>query len=294
VRPQTQSSIAVSSDGKHWVLLNASPDLRAQIEANPVLQPRTAPRGSPLNAVVLTSADVDHVAGLLTLRERQPFALFATPRVHSLLAGSPIFDVLNPAFVRRWEARLEQPFSVDPQLCLGLPKGTGTGRLELRLFAVPGKIALYMEGAQGPDGQARDGEGSALDTRAVTEDTVAAEIRDPASDAHCFYIPACATLTPELRERLRGAPLVLFDGTVFHDDELSRQGLGAKSGSRMGHLPMSGEGGTLTAFADLNVGRRVFVHINNSNPVWLEDSPERAAVHAAGWELGRDGMEITL
>jgi pyrroloquinoline quinone biosynthesis protein B len=283
VRPQTQSSIAVSADGEHWVLLNASPDLRAQIEANPALQPRTVPRGSPIAAVVLTSADVDHVAGLLTLRERQPFALFATPRVHSLLARSGIFDVLSPDYVRRWEAKLEQPVAIEPELCRGLPAAAGAGRIEVRLFAVPGKLALYLESGE-----------RTLDTRAVTEDTVAAEICDPATGARCFYVPGCAALTPELRDRLRGAPLVLFDGTVFRDDELARQGLGEKTGGRMGHLSMSGERGSLAGFADLGVGRRIFVHINNSNPVWLEDSPERAAVHAAGWEIGRDGMEIQL
>ena len=272
VQPQTQSSIAVSADdGRHWVLFNASPDLRQQIEATPALWPQAAPRPSPIAAVVLTSADVDHVAGLLSLRERQPFALHATPGVHALLARSPIFDVLQRDRVRRCELKLEERARID----------AGDAALDVRLFAVPGKVPLYLEPAE-----------AELRTSELSENTVAVEIGDPASAQRLFYVPGCAALTPELRARLRDAPLVLFDGTVYRDDELLAQGIGQKTGARMGHLAMSGPQGSLTGFANLRVARKLFVHINNSNPVWLADSPERRSVHEAGWEIARDGMEL--
>jgi pyrroloquinoline quinone biosynthesis protein B len=267
--PQTQSSIAVSSDGARWVLLNASPDLRQQIQACPALHPREGPRHSPIAAVVLTNADVDHVAGLLTLRERGRFGLFATPGVHAVLERSRIFDVLQADCVRRCELKLEEAARIE--------------RLDVRLFAVPGKVPLYLEPTD-----------AECDAEALSEDTVAVEVSDPSGPARLSYIPGCSRITPELRARLRGAPLVLFDGTLFRDDELIVQGLGRKTGSRMGHVPMSGPGGSLAQFADLGVARRLFVHINNSNPVWLADSAERAAIRAAGWELARDGMELEL
>ncbi len=284
VIPQTQSSVAVSSDGDHWVLLNASPDLRQQITANPVLHPREGKRHTPIAAVVVTNPDVDHVAGLLTLREGERFALLATPRVHAILRQNAIFEVLRADRVIRREIKLDEPVRVDPQGRRGFEnREPGAGELEIRLFAVPGKVALYLEC---PDVEHLP--------ETLSEDTVGVEVRDPASGTRLLYVPGCSRLTPELRERLRGAPLVLFDGTVFRDDELIAQGLGQKTGARMGHLAMSGPLGSLAQFAGLGVRRRVFVHINNSNPVWLADSPERAEVERAGWEIARDGMELRL
>ena len=283
VAPQTQSSIAVTTDGENYVLFNASPDLRQQIAASAALHPRLGRRHSPIAAVVLTNADVDHVAGLLTLRERQPFSLFATERVHETLANNPVFDVLDPEWVRRLPIPLERPEVLDPGLCRGSEEPTGSGRLEIRLFAVPGKVALYLE-----DESAGPGFGS------VEEDTVAAEIRDPESGKRFFYVPGCADLPSDLQERLRGASLVLFDGTVWRNDEMIDQGVGLKTGARMGHLQMSGTGGSIECLAGLGLERRIFIHINNTNPVWLEDSAERHEVLEAGWEIARDGMEIEL
>jgi len=300
VSPQTQSSIAVSADGEHWVLLNASPDLRQQLEAAPALHPRRAPRHTPIGAVVLTNADVDHVAGLLTLRERQPFALYATPKVQQILAANPIFGVLAADCVERRELKLDETVHVlgahgrradgsgaDGSGAAASPAAgshaNGSGALALRLFAVPGKVPLYLEE-----------QGRTPDTEAIAEDTVAAEIWHPESDARLFYVPGCAALPEWLCARLRGAALVLFDGTVYRDDEMSSQHLGPKTGARMGHLAMSGPGGTLARFADLGVARKVFIHLNNSNPVWLRDSRERAAIEAAGWEVAHDGMELEL
>jgi pyrroloquinoline quinone biosynthesis protein B len=273
---RTQSSLAVSADGEHWVLLNASPDLRQQINDNPALHPRRGARHSPIAAVVLTNADVDHVAGLLNLRESQPLSLYASDRVHEALAANPIFGVLNPAHV----ARRALPLGAETALAdaEGAPLG-----LSVEAFAVPGKVALYLEDP---------GKGENFGT--VAGDTIGLCVRATTRDARFFYVPGCAALDPPLRARLAGAPLVLFDGTLYDDAEMVHAGLGAKTGHRMGHISMSGPDGSLAAFADLDVGRRIYVHINNSNPVLLEGSPERAAVEAVGWEVGYDGQEIEL
>jgi len=275
-RARTQSSLAVSADGARWVLLNASPDLRQQINDNPALHPRHGARHSPIEAVVLTNADVDHVAGLLTLRESQPLALYASQRVHDALAANPIFGVLNPRYVER------RALSLDSSQALAGPDGTDLG-LSLETFTVPGKVALYLE---------RPEAGENFGTAAG--DTIGVCIRQPASGACFYYVPGCADLEPPLAARLRGAPLVFFDGTLYRDDEMVEGGLGVKTGHRMGHLSLSGPDGTMAAFEGLDVGRRVFIHINNSNPVLLEESPERAAVERAGWEVAFDGQEITL
>jgi pyrroloquinoline quinone biosynthesis protein B len=261
----TQSSLAVSGDGETWALLNASPDVRAQIAAAPALHP-TGPRTSPLRAVLLTNGDIDHVAGLLGLRERQPFTLFATREILDVLADNPIFDALAPDVVARRPIMLGETVAIAPGLTA-------------HLFPVPGKVALYLEGAE----VATDLEG---------EQTVG--LRLEAGGEPAFYIPGCAAVTPALADRLCGAALVLFDGTLWRDDEMQAEGVGAKTGRRMGHMSMSGPDGSIAAFAGLGVRRKVFVHMNNTNPVLRPDAPERAEALAAGWEIGFDGMEIAL
>jgi len=273
---RTQSSLAVSADGERWVLLNASPDLRQQITDNRPLHPRTQARHSPIAAVVLTNADVDHIAGLLTLRESQPFVLYASGRVHDALDANPIFRILNPQFVRREALPLGQPLALQDS------DGEEIG-LTVEPFAVPGKIALYLED---PDA------GDNFGTR--EGDTIGLCVSQPAAGKRFFYIPGCAALDAPLAERLAGAPLVFFDGTLFENREMVTGGLGHKTGARMGHLNVSGPDGSMAAFEGLGVGRRIYIHINNSNPVLLEDSPERAAVEAAGWEVAYDGQEIVL
>jgi pyrroloquinoline quinone biosynthesis protein B len=264
----------VSADGADWLLLNASPDLRQQILSNRALHPREKGRHSPVVAVALTNADVDHVAGLLTLRERQKFALFASARVHAALRRNPIFGVLAPELVARHELALGQ--SVRAVGGRG-----GTPGLDLTAFAVPGKVALYLEDASsGPGFGTQPG------------DTVGLDIA--AGGKRVVYIPGCAEMPASLRSRLEGADLIFFDGTLWRDDEMIAAGLGAKTGRRMGHMSIAGEGGSLAAFAGLAVGRKVFVHMNNTNPILLDDSPERAEVERAGWEIARDGMEIVL
>jgi pyrroloquinoline quinone biosynthesis protein B len=277
-KSRTQSSIAVSADGERWLICNASPDLRQQINDNPVLQPAAdGPlRASPIQAVMLTNADVDHVTGLLNLRESQAFNLYATGRVLEVLAANSIFNVLNPAFVTRRPMTLGEAFA--PLAADGSPLG-----LSITPFAVPGKVALWLEDAA-----------KGVDIGAVTEDTIALEVRDTASGRCFFYLPACARMTPELAARIRGAALVFFDGTLWVDDEMVRDGVGTKTGQRMGHLSISGEGGSIALLRELGIARKVFIHINTTNPVLLEDSPERAAATAAGWEVAYDGMQLEV
>ncbi len=275
-RPAHQSSLAVSADGSNWVLFNASPDLRQQINENHQLHPSDGVRHSPIMAAVLTNGDVDHVAGLLTLRERHPLVVYATGRVLEVLAENTIFNVLNPEFVDRRKIILGESF--EPAVKDGRPSG-----VLIEPFGVPGKVALYKENAA-----AGPGFGT------VEEDTIGLRLADRDGTSYFFYIPGCAAVPSELKARLEGAPLVLFDGTLWRDDEMLVERSGPKTGQRMGHLSMAGPEGTMAIFENLGVGRKVFVHINNTNPVLLADSPERGKAEAAGWEIAYDGMEIVL
>ena len=273
--PRTQSSLAVSADGERWLLLNASPDLRQQILVNPALHPRRGARHSPIAAVVLSNGDVDHVAGLLTLRENQPLAVYGSDRIHAALRGNSVFNVLNPAVVAR------RPLALDERLAVMAFDGTELG-LQVTAFAVPGKVALYMENEKaGPGFGTQSG------------DTIGLEIRTD-EERRFFYLPACASLSPDLAGRLRAAPLVFFDGTLWQDDEMISMGVGTKTGRRMGHMSIGGGEGSLAAFASLGVQRRIYVHINNTNPILIAGSPERVQVEAAGWEVAYDGMETRL
>jgi pyrroloquinoline quinone biosynthesis protein B len=273
---QSQASLAVSADGENWFLLNASPDLRAQILANPPLQPRRPGRDSPIVGAALTNGDVDAIAGLLTLRESQKLALYATPRVLDVLAANSIFNVLNPDYVARRPIALGVP--VDLQTRDGGPTG-----LRVEAFSVPGKVALYLEDAS-------------IEQRLAqrSEDTIGLAISAPATGKRFYYLPACAALDDELKARLRGAALLFFDGTLWRDDEMSRAGLGTKTGRRMGHLSISGRDGSMEALADLGIARKLSIHINNTNPILCAGSPERAALEAAGWQVACDGLEIAL
>jgi pyrroloquinoline quinone biosynthesis protein B len=266
----SQSSLAVSADGDNWALINASPDLRAQLLATPALQPRPAEshglRNSPLRSVLVTNGDIDHVAGLLTLREGHVFDLFATEAIHEALAANSIFNALDRAKVARRVIGLDAPFDLMPGL-------------RASLYAVPGKVPLYLEG-------------ETVETGLMGGQTVGVALSDGERTVH--YVPGCARMTDDLASRLDGADAVLFDGTVFHDDEMIRAGVGPKTGARMGHIAMAGPEGSLAAFEKIDAGRRIYVHINNTNPVWNPASPERATVAAAGWEVGQDGMEIIL
>lgn len=275
-RTCSQSSVAVSADGKWWVVLNASPDIRQQINENEPLHPKEGIRHSPIAAVILTNGDVDHVAGLLTLRESHPLVVYATARVLDVLKQIRIFDVLNPRFVDRVPIALGVPF--EPRTKSGESIG-----LVIEGFAVPGKVALYLEGEMTGDSYG-----------AVGEDTIGLKVSNASAGTHFYYLPGCAALSRELRERLASAPLLLFDGTLWQDDEMLRAGTGEKTGRRMGHMSVTGPDGAIASLEPLGIARKVFVHINNTNPILLSDSAERRLVEAAGWEVAYDGMEIVL
>jgi pyrroloquinoline quinone biosynthesis protein B len=272
----TQASIAISADGEHWFLINASPDLRQQLIATPQLHPRVGElRHSPIAGVILTNGEIDAVAGLLSMREGSPFTIYAHGRVLSILADNSIFNVLNAKNVRR------QPIELDTAFEPTLPDGAPCG-IEIQPFAAPGKGAWYLEGKAHPAGDTGAG------------DTLGLRIRDKATGRYFYFLAACAEVTDDLKSRLAGAPLIFFDGTVWRDDELIVAGLGTKTGQGMGHIAMSGDTGAIEALSDLNIGRKVFLHINNSNPALLHDSAERQQAERAGWQIPADGTEITL
>lgn len=206
------------------------------------------------------------IAGLLTLRERQSFVLYATPRVHGILDANPIFEVLGRDIVARQALELNAPATVHG--------------CTIELFAVPGKAPLYLE------------EADTIPSVEVDETTVGVLVSH--GQHRIFYVPGCAAMTNELASRLNGADMVFFDGTLWRDDEMVAANLGSKTGRRMGHISLSGPDGTLAAFQSIAVGRKVIVHMNNSNPVLLADSLERAEAEAAGWIVGEDGMEFSL
>lgn len=261
----SQSSVAFSANGSDWAILNASPDIRYQIAATPSLHP-TGPRDSPIRSVMLTNGDIDHVAGLLTLREKQAFRLFMTAAIAEVLDENPIFRALDPQFVTREIIGLDERVEI-------------ADGLDAEMFSVPGKVPLYME------------EGT-VETELEGEQTVGVALSTGSDTA--FYLPGCAKVTDALAERLTGASLVFFDGTVWENEEMIRLGVGAKTGARMGHMSMAGERGSMAAFAPLNVGRKIYVHMNNTNPVLDPRSDERKQVEAAGWDVAFDGMEVTL
>lgn len=278
--PRTQSSIAVSADGDRWTVFNASPDLRQQMQAAPELHPRDGEglRNSPIEAVVLTNADVDHITGLVHLREAEPFAIYAHSRVLGVLAANSIFNILNPEIVKR------RALATHAATALSGPEGQ-LG-LTVEAFPVHGKIALYLEDATKGDNLGTE-EGDTIGVKIS-----AAGNSDQARSA--YYIPGCSKIDRALLDRVEGAAVLLFDGTVFTDTEMIDTGTGTKTGLRMGHVPLSGAEGTVAAFANAHVGRKIFIHINNTNPILEPGSDAERHVKAAGWEIAFDGMEIEL
>jgi pyrroloquinoline quinone biosynthesis protein B len=259
----TQAGVAVSADGAHWVLLNASPDLRSQLNATRALHPRDGLRHRPIDAVVLTGAEIDQIAGLLSLRESTPFALYATPASHAAVAANAAFGAMS-SMARH---------AINPGERFML-----AGGIEATLFMVPGKLPLYLEG----DTPELDVESAA---------NVGIELQR--EGARLVFVPGAAAVTEAMLERFARADAVLFDGTLFTDDEMIRLRVGHKTGRRMGHMPIDGEGGSLRALDGLSA-RRIFIHINNTNPVLIDGSAERRKVESAGWQVAEDGMEIAL
>jgi pyrroloquinoline quinone biosynthesis protein B len=265
VRPRTQASLAVSGDRENWTLINAAPDLPQQLRLTAALHPKQATRSSPIKAVLLTGGEVDQVVGLLSLREREPFILCGTAITLATLADNPIFGVLAPDLVTRRAALPGEP--------VHLPGG-----IVAQLFTVPGKAPLYLEG---------ENPVTAADNAA----NVGVEIS--ADDARIAYIPGAAGMTAAMAERMARAHVIFFDGTLYRDDEMIVSGTGVKSGRRMGHLPIDGPDGSLAALAGF-AARRIYIHINNTNPILVAGSPERVAVEQSGWEVAEDGMEVVL
>jgi len=272
----TQASIAISVDDAHWFLINASPDLRQQLTAAKQLHPKPgALRHSPVAGVILTNGEIDAVAGLLSMREGSPFRIYAHPKVLAILKSNSIFNVLNAATVGREPIQVDQPF--EPRL----PDDTPSGLVVLP-FAVSGKGAWYLEGGPHPGGMEEAG------------DTLGLRIEDKATGRHFYFLAACADVSDELKSRIAGSPLVFFDGTVWRDDELITAGLGRKTGKAMGHIAMSGDHGAIASLAGIEIDRKIFLHINNSNPALLHASPERQIAESAGWQIPADGTEIVL
>jgi len=264
---QTQCSLAVSPGGDDdWLLLNASPDIRQQIIATPELQPYEELRSSPIKAVVLTGADVDAVAGLLTLRERQHLSIWSSDYVLGAIEANPIFGVLDRTIVRMERIGAHGRFDPVPGLAC-------------ETFATSGKPPLYLEHTHGIGPAA----GATLGLRIVDD-----------AGKVLVFLPACAEITPEILRAISGADALFFDGTMFTDDEMVTSGEGGKTARRMGHLPMTGKGGAIEALREAKVRARYFIHINNSNPVLDRASPERKAIEAAGWKIAEDGMRLAL
>lgn len=271
-RARTQSSIAVSADGEHWLLVNASPDLRAQFTANPALWPAAGVRHTPLTAVLLTDAQIDHVAGLMMLREGCPIPLYCTPSVHqTLTAELPLLSVLS-----HWAGGVEHH---------ALPEQSGES------FVVPSMMPLQFEAIPlssnaPPYSSRRD------DPR--PGDNIGLLIHDPRTGGRLFYAPGLGVVDDAVWEAMQASDCVLVDGTCWTDDELDAAGAGSKTARAMGHLPLSGNGGMLSVLGDLGDRRRILVHINNTNPILDEDSTAAAELARAGVEMAWDGMEIEL
>ncbi len=263
-RSRTQSSVAVSADHRRWFVLNASPDIRGQIEAFPPLHPREG-RATPLRAVLLTDAELDHTLGLLLLREAQALELHATPAVYGTLRGGT--GVL---------ATLERYCPVDwHPVTPGVDVSLGEG-LSYRAFDVPTtKRARFGGGTE----QGR---------------VVGYRLTDEHSGRAAVYLPGVQRLTAEMREQLTGCSALLIDGTCWDDDEMVRLGLAAKTAAEMGHLPVGGPGGSLEQLSGLPIERTIYIHVNNTNPILLEDSPERRMVTDRGLEVAVDGLEVKV
>ena len=211
--------------------------------------------------------------GLLHLRERQPFTFYASQRVLAVLDANPIFGVLAPDCVGRQEVPLGQSF------VLRHLDGSGERTARSSCSTFPARSRCTSKDGRDTDLAGQPG------------DTVGVEVR--AGERRLIYIPGCARMTDALRRRLAGASVVLFDGTLWRDDEMVALGLGPKTGQRMGHMSVSGPDGVVAAFRDIPVKRRILIHINNSNPILLDDSAERAGVEKEGWEVAYDGMEVS-
>jgi pyrroloquinoline quinone biosynthesis protein B len=271
LQPRTQASAAVSADGQQWFLLNASPDIRAQIESFPALHPRRL-RDTPIGGIVLSNGDVDACLGLFILREDQPLAVYASETVER---GLREHNALTRTLERRpgqltWN-RLRAGEIVP------LVGAAGPSGLTIEAVPVPGTVPLHLKGLAAPS----------------PEDNLAVVLRD-ARGRSLMYAPTTAARTPLLDERARAADVIIFDGTFFRDDELTSLGLTTRSARDMAHWPLGGLDGSLRWLAQLPCRRKILTHINNSNPILRTGAPERDELTAAGIEVAHDGLEVEL
>lgn len=269
---RTQSSIAVSTDGSRWLLCNASPDVRAQINANPPLHPRRGIRDTGIAAVLLVDAQIDHVTGLLSLREGCPLDVWCTPNVHQdLSTGFPLFPMLD-----HWQGGLHwRPIDINDEKRHVSFDIDCCPELTFTAVAIHSNAPPYSprRGAPSPG------------------DNIGLFIEDSDSGGSLFYAPGLGRPDAELREWMRRADCVLVDGTLWRDDEMQRLGAGQSTGADMGHLALSGESGLLTELDALPEStRRILIHINNTNPILDEHSEERAMLDTRGVEVAYDGM----
>lgn len=271
-KPRTQSSIAVSANGSDWLLINASPDILSQIRANADLQPARGIRDSGIAAVLLMDAQIDHVTGLLMLRERSsPLPLLATQEVLSDISESfPLTRILS-----HYCGISPQVIACDAQMfnAHGLPE------IKLQVISLSSKPPPYSPHRESP----RAG------------DNIGLLLHNPKSGKRVFYAPGLGEVTPELLSIMQSCDAVLVDGTFWSADEMQRMGLSRKSAADMGHLPQSGAGGMLEQLDKLSAStRKLLIHINNTNPILNEDSPERAELTRRGVEVCWDGMSLTF
>ena len=272
---RTQSSIAVSSDGDNWLLINASPDIRAQIEGFSRLHPdcgkrENAKRGTGISAVMLVDSQIDHTTGLLMLREGCPIPVYATDMVQEdLTQGFPIFEIL-----KSWNGGLDLQTMQTNQEPFSIPRITG---LEFTVLPIEGKAPPYSPHRHDPH----------------IGDNIAVYIRDTQTNNSVLYSPGLAGVSQLVKSYMHKADCVLVDGTFWQEDEMAAAGVGSKLASEMGHLPQSGTGGMIEHLAELPVTtRKVLIHINNTNPILIDDSPERKILDQAQIEVAYDGMSV--
>ena len=270
-RSRTQSSIAVSADGVDWVLFNASPDVLTQIQSFPALQPARAIRDTGIRAIVLMDGQIDHTTGLLMLREGKPLEIWCTDMVREdLTTGNPLFNILGHYCGVNWNRVPTAPGSTF----------TVEGIQYLHFAPVPlkSKAPPYSPHRDNPH------EG----------DNIGMRITDSRTGKNVFYAPGLGEIEPHLEPLLKEADAVMVDGTFWTDDEMIRMGISKKRARDIGHLPQSGDGGMISVLKPLAASRKILIHINNTNPILDEDSPERAELSRAGIEVAYDGMEVKL
>ena len=273
---RTQTQVAVSNDGRVWFLLNASPDLRLQIECTPVLHPRHGSRDSPIAGVLLTGADIDQIAGLLSLREVQPFEIYCTPSLRRILQeDNSMFGMLNrvPQQVRWTEIQTGGKFALSTF-------SDANSGICCEVFSLGSRYPAYVSSKR-------------ISTLKPEEASLGVMLT-AFSGGRLAYLPAVPAINASLPQYLDTTDLVLFDGTFWDNDELARFHGGGATALEMGHVPVSGADGSMRALAGVRHPRKVFVHINNTNPMLDESSSERAEARAAGWEIAEDGWQFEL